>query len=130
MFLATTKGILRVAEYKDAFSSLVVYFWAGLMLLGGMLFLKNIRKEDNRFPFAFILITLFSLALHMRYGRDVFLYSSNWTYAIILFLALAWKELANKLWFQITLAIFISLLLINNAKLIEVMLTVSVLHIK
>ncbi|HCR70826.1 MAG TPA: hypothetical protein DIW23_05235 [Anaerolineae bacterium] len=130
MFLATTKGELRVAEYKDSFSSFVVYLWAGFMLLGIVLFLKNIFKQDNRFQFAFILITLFSFALHMRYGRDVFLYSSNWTYAIILFLALAWKELANKLWFQITLLVFIFLLLINNSKLIEIMMTVSVLHIK
>ncbi|NJN79930.1 MAG: hypothetical protein HC797_05340 [Anaerolineales bacterium] len=130
MFLATTKGVLRVAEYKDVFSSFVVYIWSGFMLLGGVLFLKNIRKQDNRFPFAFILITLFSFALHMRYGRDVFLYSSNWTYAIILFLALAWKEFADKLWFQISLLAFIFLLLINNSKLLEIMMTVSVLHIK
>ena len=130
MFLATTKGELRVAQYRDVFSSFVVYAWAGLMFLGSVLFLKNIKRQDNRFLFAFILITLFSFALHMRYGRDAFLYSSNWTYAIILFLALAWKELADKLWFQITLLTFIALLLINNSKLIEIMLTVSVLHIK
>lgn len=130
MFLATTKGVLRVAEYKDLFSSFVVYSWAGLMLLGGVIFLKNILKQDNRFQFTFILIMLFSFALHLRYGRDVFLYSSNWTYAIILFLALAWKELADKIWFQTTLLTFLILLLINNSKLIEVMLTVSVLHIK
>ncbi|MBL8051163.1 MAG: hypothetical protein JNM46_08075 [Anaerolineales bacterium] len=130
MFLATTKGVLRVAEYKDVLSSFVVYAWAGLMLLGGTLFLKNIKKQDNRFLFAFILITLFSFALHLRYGRDVFLYSSNWMYALILFLALAWKELANKLWFQITLLAFVVMLLINNSKLIEIMMTVSVLHIK
>jgi len=130
MFLATTKGVLRVAEYKDAFSSFVVFTWAGFILLGGLLFLKNIFKQDNRFPFAFILITLFSFVLHMRYGRDVFLYSSNWTYAIILFLALAWQEIASKRWFQISLLVFIFLLCINNSKLIETMMTVSVLHIR
>src|SRR5690606_27343055 len=127
MFLATTKGVLRVAEYKDAFSSFVVFTWAGFILLGGLLFLKNIFKQDNRSPFAFILITLFSFVLHMRYGRDVFLYSSNWTYAIILFLALAWQEIASKRWFQISLLVFIFLLCINNSKLIETMMTVSVL---
>jgi hypothetical protein len=130
MFLATTKGVLRVSEYKDAFSSFVVYGWATLILFGGVLFIKNIFKQDNRFPFAFILITLFSFALHMRYGRDVFLYSANWVYAIILFLALAWQEFANKRWFQITLLTFIALLLINNSTLIKTMLTVSVLQIK
>ena len=130
MFLATTKGVLRIAEYKDVFSSFVVYFWAGLISLGGFLFLKNFRRQDNRFSFTFILTLLFFFALHMRYGRDVFLYSSNWTYAIILTLALAWQELGTQKWFQITLLTFILLLLINNSKLIEIMMTVSVLHIK
>lgn len=130
MFLATTKGVLRVSKYQDVFGSLVVYLWAGLILLGGILFIKNIRKQDYRFPLAFILITLFSFALHMRYGRDVFLYSTNWVYAIVLFLALAWQELANKTWFQITLLVFITLLLVNNSNLILTMLNTSALHFK
>jgi hypothetical protein len=130
MFQAITKTPLRVAEYKDAFSSIVVYAWAGLFFFGAVLFLKNFRKQDNRFPFTFILTALFFFILHMRYGRDVFLYSSNWTYAIILFLALAWREFANKLWFQVTLLTFIGMLVINNSDLIEVILTISSLQIK
>ena len=93
-------------------------------------FFENLKKEDNRFTFAFILILLFNFLLHLRYGKDLFLYSTNWTYAIILFLGLAWKEVADKRWFQIVLLVFVALLLVNNSRLIFTMLSTSALHIK
>ncbi|MDP1545145.1 MAG: hypothetical protein Q8L87_03910 [Anaerolineales bacterium] len=131
MFRAALKKVpLRIARYDDPFSTLVVAVWAGLILLGAVLFLKNLPKRDNRFSFAFLLTLIFYFVLHMRYGRDVFLYSSNWTYAIVLALALAWQELSAKRWFQLGLLFFLFLLLANNSKLILTMLTVSSLHIQ
>ena len=121
---------MRLSEYDTWFGTTLAFAWLGLFLLGGFLFLKNLRKEDNRFTFAFILILLFNFVLHLRYGKDIFLYSTNWTYAIILFLSLAWKELANKKWFQIVLLVFLALLLVNNSRLIFTMLSTSALHIK
>ncbi len=108
---------MRLSEYDTWFGKTLAFVWLGLLLLGGFLFLKNLKKEDNRFTFAFILILLFNFLLHLRYGKDVFLYSTNWTYAIILFLGLAWKELADKRWFQIVLLVFLALLLVNNSRL-------------
>jgi hypothetical protein len=120
---------MRLSEYRPRFGRALAFAWLGLILIGGFLFLKNLKKEDNRFAFAFILILLFNFALHLRYGKDIFLYSTNWTYAIILFLALAWRELANKKWFQIVLLVFLVLLLANNSRLIFTMLSTSALHI-
>jgi hypothetical protein len=68
--------------------------------------------------------------LHLRYGKDIFLYSTNWAYVIILFLGLVWKELEDKRWFQIVLLVFLTLLLVNNSRLIFTMLSTSALHIK
>jgi hypothetical protein len=121
---------MQLSEYDTWFGTTLAFAWLGLMLVGGFLFLKNLRKQDNRFAFAFILILLFNFALHLRYGKDLFLYSANWTYAIVLFLGLAWKELANKKWFQIVLLIFVALLLANNSRLIFTMLSTSALHLK
>jgi hypothetical protein len=120
---------MRVSEYETWFGSSLALFWIVLFLLGGFLFLKNLKKEDDRFSFAFILILLFNFVLHLRYGKDIFLYSANWTYAIILFLSLAWKNLSNKRWFQIVLLVFLALLLVNNSRLIFTMLSTSALHI-
>ena len=127
---AIKKDPMQISRYVTDFSRALVTVWMIFVALGGLLFLKNIRKQDNRLFLTFILILLFNFALHMRYGKDVFLYSVNWTYAIVLFLALAWKELADKRWFQISLLVFIALLMVNNSQLIHTMLTTSALHIK
>lgn len=121
---------MRLSEYATWFGTGLAFIWLGLMTLGGFLFLKNFKRQDNRFTFAFIFILLFNFALHLQYGKDLFLYSTNWTYAIILLLALAWKELADKRWFQISLFIFLILLLANNSRLIFTMLSTAALHIK
>jgi hypothetical protein len=86
MFRASIKkDPMRISQYENWFSTSVASIWFALILLGGSLFLKNLRKQDNRFSFAIILILLFNFALHMQYGKDVFLYATNWTYAITLF---------------------------------------------
>ncbi len=121
---------MRLSEYRTSLGTFVAYDWLALLFLGGFLFLKDLKKVDNRFPFAFILILLFNFMIHLRYGKDLFLYSTNWVYALILFLAFAWKELADKRWFQIALLGFLVLLLANNSRLIFTMLSVSALHIK
>lgn len=131
MFRASIKkDPMRLANYETPLQNITSYAWLGLILLGTILFLKNIRNQDNRYQITFVIILLFNFALHMRYGKDVFLYSVNWTYALILFLALAWKEFADKRWFQITLLTFMVLLCLNNSQLILTMLSTSALHIK
>jgi hypothetical protein len=131
MFRASIKrDPMQISRYVTDLSRVLVVAWMALAALGGLLFLKNFRRQDNRLPLTFILILLFNFALHMRYGKDVFLYSVNWTYAIVLFLALAWKELADKRWFQVSLLVFIALMMVNNSQLIFTMLSTSALHIK
>lgn len=127
---AIKKEPMRLARYETWFDTSLAYAWLGLLLLGGMMFLKNLRRDDNRFSLTFILTILFNFALHMQYGKDVFLYSVNWTYAVLLFLGLAWRDFAGKRWFQILLLIFIALLLANNLQLILTMLSASALRIK
>lgn len=120
---------MRLSEYNSWFDTGLALAWAGFTLLGGILFLRRSKTQDNRFAFAFITILLMNFIFHLRYGKDVFLYSTNWTYALVLFLGLAWRELADKRWFQIILLVFIALLLANNSHLIQTMLETSALHI-
>lgn len=119
-----------VSEYDTQFGTALAFAWILLALFGVFGFLKNIRKQDNFFSYAFICIILFSFILHLKFGKELFLYATNWTYAIILLLALAWKEFADKRWFQVILFVFITLLLVNNSRLIFTMLSTSALHIK
>lgn len=126
----STADPLTLSKYETQGGKALAYFWMGLVVLGGILFLKNLKKEDNRFALAMLGVLAFNFALHMAYGKDFFLYSANWTYALILFLALAWKPLADKRWFQVTLLLFAALLLMNNSRLILAMLEASAQHIQ
>lgn len=126
MFRASIKkDPMQLANYETPLGDGLALAWVGLMLLGGFLFLKNIRKQDNGYFIAFIVTLLFYFALHMQYGKDVFLYAANWTYVITLFLALAWRELADKKWFQGLILVFVLLVLLNNAEMYRTMLTIS-----
>lgn len=131
LFRAALKNVpLQIARYETDLGNALVLVWLVLVGAGGLLSIKNLFKHDFGFPLAFILITLFSFVLHMRYGRDVFLYSTNWTYAITLFLALAWREFSDRRWLQTGLFTFIVLLMLNNSRLILTMLWASYMHIR
>jgi hypothetical protein len=126
MFRASIKkDPMQLANYETLLGDGLVIVWAGLLVLGVVLFLKNILKQDNGYSIAFIVTLLFYFALHLRYGKDAFLYSTNWTYAITLFLALAWRELAGKRWFQVLLLVFVLLLLVNNVQLYSFMMEMT-----
>jgi hypothetical protein len=56
----------------------------------------------------------FNFLLHMFYGTELFLYASFWTYALILFVALALAGFAGRQWFETILAVFLIILMINN----------------
>lgn len=127
---ALKKAPLEIGRYKTFLGNALVVVWLVFLALGGLLYLKNFFKRDNRFPFAFILTVLFFFVLHMRYGRDLFLYSANWTYAITLFLALAWREVSGRRWFQVSLLTFVALLMVNNSRLILIMLLASFMHFR
>lgn len=122
---AIRKEPMQIATYETLLGNGLALAWAGLLVLGGVLFLKNFFKQDNGYFLTFIFTLLFFFVLHMQYGKDAFLYAANWTYAIMLFLALAWRELADKRWFQILLLIFVLLLMLNNAQLYQTMLANS-----
>ena len=59
-----------------------------------------------------------NVLIHLRYGKELFLYTPNWTYALILFLGLSWRTVADRKWFQIILLAFPSLLIWNNGILL------------
>ncbi|HND50411.1 MAG TPA: hypothetical protein PLL95_17715, partial [Anaerolineales bacterium] len=56
--------------------------------------------------------------------KELFLYTPNWTYALILFLGLAWQKLHDQKWFQTLLVVFLLLLIWNNAILLQTILEV------
>jgi hypothetical protein len=91
-----------------------------LLLIAGTLFIWNlIRTRKADLSFAFALCLLFNFVLHLNYGYEPFLYSPDWTYALIFFVALGLAPLAKFRWFQVGLLLFLILLAYNQWHFIE-----------
>jgi len=110
----------KLSVYDSPLQIYTAWFWLGLIALGIVVFLwKNKEYKTNRLSLALIGCMSINIALHLRYGKELFLYSPNWTYALILLLALAWQGLSKHRWFQTTLLIFVFFLMLNNSWLFD-----------
>ena len=87
--------------------------------------MKNIKTQDNWFSYAFILIILFYFAFHTKFGKELFLYAANWIHLIVFFLALGWRAFSEKKAFQLGLFLFVAAMLVNNARLLFMMIGAS-----
>jgi len=63
---------------------------------------------------------LFNFLFHMWYGTEMFLYSPYWTCTLILLIALALSDIAEKRWFEYALASLLVLVLVNNVGFIAI----------
>lgn len=115
----------ELSQYNLPVQDAASFAWLGLLLLGGVLFLINLRKSPHvRFSLALTGCMALNLALHLRYGKELFLYTPNWTYALVLLLGLSWQRLADRKWFQAVLLAFLLLLAWNNSILMKTILDV------
>jgi hypothetical protein len=95
-FFSIAPGEYRFSEY-DGLGAILVLAWAAALLLSVLRFLfETIRTRSIGPQAAFLLCLAFNFGLHMVYGYEPFLYSPDWTYALVLFVALAWRDLAHR----------------------------------
>jgi hypothetical protein len=99
----------------NGLGNVLVLAWAILLLVAGILFLWNlIRTRKVDLSLALGLCVLFNFALHLNYGYEPFLYSPDWAYALIFFVALSLGPLAKNRLFQGGLLVFLILLAYNQ----------------
>jgi hypothetical protein len=122
-------NFFRIAPETFSYSSynglgtLLVTAWAVLLLAAGTLFLWNlIRTRKVNLSMAFGLSVLFNFALHINYGYEPFLYSPDWAYALIFFVALSLAPLAKNRLFQAGMLVFLILLAYNQIQFIRFIL--------
>jgi hypothetical protein len=104
----------KLASYKG-WGNLPLALWL-ILLVGAFVFLAKSRRTSPHLPLTFGLLgsLVFSFFLHMNYGTELFLYSIFWVYALVFFVALACAEFAGRAWFEISLALFLLVLMTNN----------------
>ena len=115
----------ELSQYDLPIQDVTSWVWLGLLILSGMLFLLRLKKNQHlRLSVALLGCMALNMGLHLRYGKELFLYTPNWTYALILFLGLAWQKFHSQRWFQVVLLVFLSLLIWNNGILLQTILEV------
>ena len=103
-----------IASYRGL-SNLPLVLW--LILLAGafFMFVKTWRTSKYVPLMLGLLGALgFNFLMHLFYGTELFLYTSYWVYAFVLFIALAFSDLAEKAWLQWGLSIILLALMVNN----------------
>ena len=101
----------------DGLGNILVLFWVVLLLISGLFFLRNITLRGTRkadLSLAFALSILFNFVLHINYGYEPFLYSPDWAYALIFFVAFSLAPLAKNRLFQGGMLAFLILLAYNQ----------------
>ncbi len=113
-FFKLSPGNFSYSGY-DGLGKVVITIWMLLLLAAALAFLWNIiRRRKADLSLAFPLVLLFNFALHMGYGSEPFLYAADWTYALVLFVAVSLAGAAKRRWFQIILLVFLGLLMVNQ----------------
>ncbi|MGH2582507.1 MAG: hypothetical protein ACRDFQ_06385 [Anaerolineales bacterium] len=108
---------VRLSQFVGT-GRIAIWVWLGILGLSITLLGTSLKQQGlsilNRLTLAFLVCLAFNFAFHLFYGFEPFLYSANWTYALVLFVALCLRSLAYNKWLQITLLILLALLTLNN----------------
>lgn len=120
----------KISNYSTPLQSAVVRIWLALLAVAAIFFIKDFKSHPLSLTLSLIGCVLFNLLIHLRYGKELFLYSPNWTYAVVLLLSISWKSLLQHKWFQIALIAFLFLLILNNAALFRTIMEVSAPYIE
>lgn len=111
--------INALSGYDFLLQDATAWFWLALLITAAVLFLVNFRKNQyNRISLALAGCMALNVGLHLRYGKELFLYSPNWTYALILLLGLVWQPFSRHRWFQAVLLAFLFIMAFNNGALL------------
>jgi hypothetical protein len=106
------------------FGSWLARTWFMVLLLAGAVFARKLIRSPSQvfLQVGLIICLLFNFGLHWVYGDDPMLYSPDWTYALIFFVALSLKDLADRTWIQFAALAFLIALMVNNWNFMHSML--------
>lgn len=118
-FFRIAPGTFSPSSY-DGLAQFLVIIWAVLLFTAGFLFLRQfIRTRKVDISFAFVLSIGVNFLLHLIYGFEPFLYSPDWAYALIFFVASSLAPLAKNRVFQGGLLLFLTLLAYNQFQFLQ-----------
>ncbi|MBL8061611.1 MAG: hypothetical protein JNK32_01210 [Anaerolineales bacterium] len=103
-----------LASYRGL-SNLPLALWLILFAGAFFMFAKTLRTSKHTPLMLGLLGVLgFNFLMHLFYGTELFLYTAYWVYALVLFIALAFSDLAEAAWVQFGLTLVLFALMVNN----------------
>ena len=109
-FYKISPGTFHQANY-DGLGQGLVGVWILLLSISVGMFLWNlVRTKKADVSLSFMLCLLFNFSVHFFYGQELFLYSPNWAYALIFFVAFGLAPFAKNRLFQTGMLVFLILL--------------------
>lgn len=102
--------------YYTLAGTIALIGWILLLCVSTFKFFQtfDLSNQSTRFSLAMLACLGFNYFLHILYGVEPFLYTGDWTYALILFVAFNVNGFAQKIWFKISFLVFLGFILINN----------------
>ena len=92
-----------------------VILWASTLILALVhLLSRNYPAKYNGLLISMFACLIFNFILHIGYGFEPFLYTPNWTYALILIIAIILQNAAKRTWFPILWLFFVMSIFLNN----------------
>ena len=121
-----TGGEFHVAGYTGL-ADVTIKFWMLILVISGVLFILDLFKSPKQQMLSMGLLFClgFNFSLHLLYGDDPLLYSPNWVYALVLFVAFALQKWADRKWLQLALTLFLVLQMSSNLMLIHQIMKAS-----
>jgi len=121
-----TIGEFHVAGYSGL-ADVTAKLWLLILAAALGFFAWRWLNEKPRplFTLGLLVCVGFNFALHLVYGDDPMLYSPDWVYALVLFIAFAFVPLANRKWIQLALVGYLALMMIVNVGSLEQIMSVS-----
>lgn len=122
-FFKVIPGTFSYSGY-DGLGTVLILIWGIMLLVSGGTFLWNlIYKRKVDMTLAFALSILFNIVLHSNYGQELFLYSPDWAYALIFFVAFGLAPYRENRLFQSAFIVFLIGLTINQWNFMKVIIT-------
>lgn len=115
----------RISEYETPLQTVTASAWLILLMVAGVSLAINRSSVDFRLLLALLLCIAFNGLLLVRYGKEFFLYSANWTYALVLAAVVVWGKFLQSKWFRLALLLFVGLLLLNNLGLFATLVRIT-----
>jgi hypothetical protein len=121
-FFKMTVGTFSYSGY-EGLGTVLISIWCAMFLFAGLMFLWNlVRNRKGGMSLAFALCVAFNLILHIDYGQELFLYSPDWAYALVFFVAFGLAPFRENRYFQIGMLIFLAALAINQLHFMNIII--------